>query len=232
MLDCSTSSARQSSLPVGELHNPPGPVSGWMDRSVWGLVVHVVERYRRASAIFGEHVHAIAPDQWGQPTPCSEWDVRELVNHVVNENLWAPELLTGKTVADVGDRFDGDLLGDDPERAWDSSSAAALIAVAVPRAMDRTVHLSFGDFPGAEYTEQLIADLLVHGWDLARAIGRDETLDAELVDATAEWFGPWESGYRDAGAIGARAAVADDDPGARLLAAFGRDPRPTSPRDT
>ena len=54
--------------------------------------------------------------------------------------------------------------------------------------MSRTVHLSFGDVTGEEYARQLVADLLIHGWDLARAIGADETLDADLVDEVAAWF--------------------------------------------
>jgi uncharacterized protein (TIGR03086 family) len=91
--------------------------------------------------------------------------------------------------------------------------------------MERIVHLSFGDFPGAEYAEQLTADLLIHGWDLARAVGRDEHLEPTLVAATAAWFANWEEGYRAAGAIGPAVATAPDaDAATRLLTAFGRDP--------
>ena len=57
--------------------------------------------------------------------------------------------------------------------------------------MDRIVHLSFGDFPGREYTLQLFADHLIHAWDLARAIGAEERLDAGLVGACASWSGRW-----------------------------------------
>jgi uncharacterized protein (TIGR03086 family) len=85
------------------------------------------------------------------------------------------------------------------------------------------VHLSFGDFPGRDYTMQLFADLLVHGWDLARAIGADERLDPELVEVCASWFTPLEETYRGAGAIGPRPEVPPDaDAQTRLLAAFGR----------
>ena len=50
----------------------------------------------------------------GGATPCTEWDVRALVNHVLGEIRWAVPLFAGSTIAEVGDRFDGDLLGDDP----------------------------------------------------------------------------------------------------------------------
>ncbi len=70
---------------------------------------------------------------------------------------------------------------------------------------------------------QLFADHLIHAWDLARAIGADERLDPELVDACAAWFAPVEEAYRGAGAIAGRPPVPDGaDAQTRLLAMFGR----------
>jgi uncharacterized protein (TIGR03086 family) len=179
--------------------------------------------HQRAAEAFGARVHAIRDDQWSEGTPCSEWDVRGLVNHLVYENRWMPLLLAGSTIAEIGDRFEGDLLGDDGKAAWDESAAEAIAAVHADGAMERTVHLSFGDFPGREYTMQVFADLLIHGWDLARAIGADERLDPELVESCANWFGAMEEGYRAAGAIGPRVETAPDaDAQTRLLAQFGR----------
>ena len=60
----------------------------------------------------------IADDQWANPTPDTEWTVRDLVEHLVGEQLWVPLLLGGATIEEVGDRFDGDNLGDDPKTAW------------------------------------------------------------------------------------------------------------------
>jgi uncharacterized protein (TIGR03086 family) len=179
--------------------------------------------HQRATESFGARVHAVRDDQWGSRTPCQEWDVRTLVNHIVSENRWMPPLLAGRTIAEVGDRFEGDLLGDDAKAAWDDSAAEAVRAVHGDGAMERTVHLSFGDIPGHEYTMQVFADLVVHGWDLARAIGADERLDPGLVDACAGWFAAMEEAYRGAGAIGPRVELPSDaDPQARLLAMFGR----------
>jgi uncharacterized protein (TIGR03086 family) len=147
------------------------------------------------------------------------------VAHVVDENRWAPPLLAGRTIADVGDELAGDPLGDDPQAAWASSATAAGEAVARPGALEATASLSFGDVPGAEYVMQLTADLLVHAWDLARATGGDERLDAPVVAAVATWFDANEEAYRSAGAIGPAVALperaGEQD---RLLARFGRDP--------
>jgi uncharacterized protein (TIGR03086 family) len=132
-------------------------------------------------------------------------------------------LFSGQTIEEVGDRFDGDLLGNEPKKAWEDSAHAAVRAVQQPGAMDRTVHLSFGDVPGREYALQLFADYLIHSWDLARAIGGDEKLDPELVDACANWFSSMEGVYRRAGAIGERPEIPKGAaPQTRLLAMFGR----------
>ena len=183
----------------------------------------VPELHRRAIDWFGAGVRATRDDQWHLPTPCTDWDVHDLVNHMVNENRWTPPLFAGATIEEVGDRFDGDLLGDDPQRAWHDSAGGAAAAVGGENAMDRIVHLSFGDFPGREYAMQLFADLLIHGWDLARAVGADDRMDPELVDACASWFAAVEPMYRAGGAIAERPEVTEDaDAQTRLLAAFGR----------
>lgn len=181
------------------------------------------QAYREALEGFGTVVTAIRDDQWHNPTPCADWDVRTLANHLVNENRWVPELLAGKTVAEVGDAFDGDLLGDDPVRAFETSAAAAVAAASRDDALTRTTHLSFGDVPGEEYLSQVFADALIHRWDLARAVGADDRLEPDLVEVCAGWFAQREDAYRSAGAIGPRLPV-PDGAGAqtRLLAAWGR----------
>ncbi len=181
------------------------------------------ELYRRAQDAFGSRVHGIGPDQWASTTPCAAWDVRALVNHVLSELRWTVPLFAGQTIDEVGGRFDGDLLGDDPVARWDEAARDALAAVDDEGAMDRTVHLSFGDFAGREYAMQLFAELLVHGWDLSVATGQDATLDPELVDACAGWFPAWAAGYREVGVVAPPVPVGPDAAAQdRLLAEFGR----------
>ena len=186
--------------------------------------------HARSVEDFAALVEGVPPDAWGRSTPCSEWDVRALVNHVVGEELWAVPLLEGATIADVGDRFDGDLLGDDPVASSGEAAKGAIAAFAPGDAMDRTVHLSFGDTPASEYAWQLFADHLVHGWDLAVATGQQPLLPDASVAALAQWFDEREDMYRGGGAISERVDVAPDaSPGDRLLARFGRDPGWSAP---
>jgi uncharacterized protein (TIGR03086 family) len=182
------------------------------------------EFFARATDEWLVRVRQITPDDWKHPTPCAEWDVRELVNHLVNEQLWLPPLMSGATIAEVGGRFDGDLLGDDPAAAAVSAADAAALAVPAPVAEERTVHLSFGDQSAGEYAMSVAVDLLVHSWDLAAALGDERELPADLAAQALDWFGPLEDSYREAGVVSPRAVTDDRHPQAQLLAAFGRDP--------
>ena len=184
----------------------------------------MVALFARSVEHFGARLPHIG-DQWTGPTPDTEWDVRALVNHVLNEDLWAPPLLMGMTIAEVGDRFDGDQLGNDPEAAWAEAAAASVAAVSEGGALDRTVHVSFGDISGREYVSQLTCDHLIHGWDLARAIGADERLDPELVDFAYDFLSPQVDGWRSAGVFGPRVDVpAGASRQDQLLALTGRRP--------
>ncbi len=148
--------------------------------------------HRWATTRFSGVVAGIAGDRWDDPTPCALWSVRELLAHNVSENLWVPPLMAGETVDSVGDRFDGDVLGARPARAWAATVDPAVAAMEDEGAMERIVHLSFGDLPGAEYAKQRIVDLVVHAWDLARATDQDEEHDADLVQACLGWAEEWK----------------------------------------
>jgi uncharacterized protein (TIGR03086 family) len=180
--------------------------------------------YRRTVESWAVRVNAVGSDQWDDPTPCREWSVRDLVNHVVGEDRWTVPLVRGQTIAEVGDRFDGDLLGDDPiASALDAAGEADLVVAEVLPGGGK-VHLSYGEEDLAEYVRQLAADHLVHAWDLAAATGGDTWLEPALVTEVARWFVGREEAYRSAGLIGPRASSASSTgrPQHDLLAATGR----------
>ncbi len=184
----------------------------------------VVSLHRRTVGEWTSRVESVGPDQWGSATPCAGWDARALVNHVVGEDLWTVPLLEGRTIAEVGDGLDGDLVGDRPVEAAAEAAAAALAAVGSTDLGGALVHLSYGDEDAGEYLRQLAADHLIHAWDLARATGGSTQLDPELVAEVASWFADREGAYRAAGIIGDPPDGTFEHPQDRLLAAFGRQP--------
>jgi uncharacterized protein (TIGR03086 family) len=186
-------------------------------------VSELITLFRRSADGFGRHVHAVASGQWHDPTPCDDWDVRTLVNHVAVEQLWVPPLAAGSSVAEIGSRLDGDQLGDDPVAAWDTALAESVRAFASPGALEGTVSLSSGDRATMEYCWEMTTDALIHSWDLARGIGADEQLDPELTELVYERTLPIAEHLQETGMFKPPVPVADDAPlQTKLLALFGR----------
>ena len=168
-------------------------------------------------------VAGVGDGQWSDISDCDDWTVRELVNHVVSGNWWAEALAGGKTIAEVGDELDGDLLGDDPVAAYDASAAVAAAVFRVPGAMDAPCAVSYGPVPGSVYCGHRFLDVLIHGWDIARSTGQDTALAPDLVDACWEMLEPQLEQLQASGAFGTAIAVGDDaDAQTRLLAVLGR----------
>jgi len=168
-------------------------------------------------------------DRWDTPTSYANWTVRELLNHLTAEQLWAPELLAGRSVEEIGDRFEGDLLGDDPLAAWRLAVESALAAFSEPGALERTVEFTGASLTADQYLDQMVTDLALHSWDLATAIGADAELDPATVDRLlVEWTGRAEESLRGPMFTGPEEApspidVSDEEEAqTRLLALFGR----------
>src|SRR5215217_956619 len=145
--------------------------------------VELLELFQRAQNQFTDRVDAVAPDQWDDES-LPGWTVADLVAHLVTEQLWVPPLLAGEPVLEG--RFPeetSDLLGSDPFIGWESAADEALSAFAEDDALVRTVHLTRGPTPATEYISEMITDLTVHAWDLARATDGDTELNGELVTA-------------------------------------------------
>ncbi|MDQ3715513.1 MAG: TIGR03086 family metal-binding protein [Actinomycetota bacterium] len=183
----------------------------------------VVERFQRAQALFGDRVDAVPPGSWDEPTDLPAWSVRYLVGHLVHEQRWAAPLLAGGTPSELGPQFSEDPLGEDPVAAWEAAADEALTAFAAPEALQGTVVLSYGETPAADYCAEMTADLVVHSWDLAHAIGGVERLDDNLVDWTLAYA---EEHLDPAGMLGvfhpAVDVPEDADKQTRMLARYGR----------
>ncbi|KAF4405054.1 MULTISPECIES: TIGR03086 family metal-binding protein [Streptomyces] len=159
----------------------------------------LLDAFDTAWSEFDRRVHRIGEDQWDQPTPCTDWTVRDLVNHLVSEHLWAPWLLRGATLEEVGDRFDGDVLGGDGVEAWERAGAESHAAFHRPEALNGQVHTSGGLSATDEYGWQMTTDLTVHAWDLARGTGGDDALDEDLAAAVHAHVEPQVDSWQGAG---------------------------------
>ena len=181
------------------------------------------ELHARALDVTSPTIAGVKADQWGADSVCRGWDVRTLVNHIVSGNWWVPELVGGRSIEQVGDRLDGDVLGTDPAASYDASATAAAAAFREAGAMERPVGVSYGPVPGEVYCGHRFIDVLVHGWDVATSTGQDARLPADLVDACLEVVVPQQDGLTGSGAFGAVVEVpADADSQTRLLAILGR----------
>lgn len=173
-------------------------------------------------------VEATTPAQFDQPTPCTEWDVRALLNHIVG-TLWSAHALLTDTPPPhslgPGRLPDTDLVGDNPIAAYKEGADAARAAASAPGALDASRQTPLGEMPGAVLAGFASLDLLVHGWDLARATGQSASFDEELV---AHCFGFAQQAITDqtrGPLIGPPVSVPDAAPTIERLVGFmGRHP--------
>jgi len=189
------------------------------------MALDLPKLHEQALAQTRRYMAGIRDDQWDASTPCAGWTVRDLANHVVSGNLWAAELARGKTIAEVGDRLDGDVLGADPLAAYDESATAADVAFRAPGAMEAACAVSYGPVPGEVYAGHRFLDVLIHGWDLARATGQDTALPPDLVEGCWAVVEPQRDLLVGSGMFGDHHDVpAGADRQAGLLALLGRTP--------
>ena len=160
-------------------------------------------------------------DQLGNQTPCSEWTVRDLLNHVIGGGHMFASGLRGETFAPGGPT---DLVGDDPSAAFHAAIDSFSSALAGTDDLGQSVSLPFGTLPAAAALQLAAGDLLVHSWDLAQATGQPFDPPTEIVEASYGFFKvAVNDGMRNAGLFGPPYEVADDAAAlTRLLAHAGR----------
>jgi uncharacterized protein (TIGR03086 family) len=168
-------------------------------------------------------IRQLRSDSYSKPTPDTEWDVRTLANHMLYELSWIPDILAGKTLREIGSKFEGDLLGTEPRENW--AEAAGLAKGEVKLAdLSRTAHLSYGNVSNQEYLGQVSGDLLIHAWDLAAALGVDRTLDPDAVQEVYKGILPSAPSLSKSGLYKPSLVVPPDaDMQTQLLALVGRD---------
>jgi uncharacterized protein (TIGR03086 family) len=182
------------------------------------------ELFRRGLDESTAVVERVRPEDFALPTPCTEWDVRALLGHMLYELSWVPEMVSGKTIAEVGSRYDGDLIGADPVASWRAAASAARAAV---ERCDPAgaAHLSYADVPNEAYLREVGGEQLTHAWDLGEAIGQAVHFPPDLTRSVYEDVQPKAEGLSQSGLFAPPVAVPDSaDLQTKLIALMGRAP--------
>jgi len=179
-------------------------------------------------------VAKITDDQWDMRMPVNfarraggePPTLRRIVSYHAYDDAWVPDMLAGKTMDEAGrENHKGDLLGDQPKRAFAAIVDTACTAVRDFDDLDRTVHTSFGDFFARDYLIQITSFRGLRAHDIAHAIGIEPTLPPKLVLGLWDELNPVADQWREMGAFPPRVAVPDEAPlQDRLLGMTGRDP--------
>ena len=175
----------------------------------------IIDRYEEAATGFTARLDAVADDQWTNPTPCTDWSVRELVDHVIAIQRQLPEGL-GVAVDD----------GADVQATWKAVRDGALTALRQPGVLERTMPGMRGnEVPVEMALIPRLSDLHVHTWDLARATGGDERLSPEVAAIVLERLKPNDEALRKSGSFGPKVdPPLDADVQVELLCFLGRRP--------
>jgi uncharacterized protein (TIGR03086 family) len=173
-------------------------------------------------------VDGIEPEELGNPTPCDDWSVRDVLNHITaGARMFAIAAEQGSVPdAELGPLLTEDQLGDDYRGAFAAAAEAAVDAFSRPGALDRVVTLPFGEMPARVAIDIAIFDVATHTWDLAKGSGQSTALDPEVLDAAYELAQAMISEeWRASGMFGTAVIVPDDAPVQDKLAALaGRAP--------
>ena len=178
-------------------------------------------------AEFERRLRDIGAADWGLPTPCADWSVWELVNHVVGGARRYTMLLHGADTAVVDATRALDHISPEPLKAFRSVSEDMVAAFHEPNALQRTVQHRAGARSGRELLEMRVLEFTVHGWDLARAIDVDAAMSPQLIEVVLRRL---DSSHPDRAGHDSFDRPRGDLPvgasrQARLLHLTGRDPR-------
>jgi uncharacterized protein (TIGR03086 family) len=181
-------------------------------------------------------VDQIRDDQWNMVMPPDfatsgvegPITLREVINYHAYDDAWVPDMLAGRTMDEVGkEAFKGDLLGDNPKASFAAivDKACAAAGSLGDENLGRTVHCSFGDFPAREYLWQITSFRGLRAHDIAKVIGADTRLPADLVQGLWDQLAPIAEAWRKIGVFGPKVDVPASAPlQDRLLALTGRQP--------
>jgi uncharacterized protein (TIGR03086 family) len=185
-----------------------------------------LDLFPKAIAESQTRLNAVSADQWTLPTTCEGWDVRALAAHLVSGSRMAIALLNGGSRDDAKACFVGDVLSADPAAEF-AAAASEELTLMRSAEMSQVVPHPNMDMPVAQLLQFRVSDYLVHGWDLARSLRTNESLDSDLVSTVWEGIQPMSAMLPHTGVFGtgSSSTVPDTAPlQTRLLDLLGRRP--------
>ena len=184
----------------------------------------LAEQLGRAFDAVAGLISNIRADQWSAPTPCPDWTVRQVVNHLIGMNRVFAALLAGQPPPP---RPSADHVEDDPVGAYRDSAAALQAAFGRPGVLERTYRGPLGTATGAERLQIRLYDLLAHGWDLAQATEQPADLPEDLAEQSLAFARTQLTEQARPGRFGP-AQIVDEQASAieRLVAFLGRPVNP------
>jgi uncharacterized protein (TIGR03086 family) len=175
--------------------------------------------FERAATDAAAMAERVRPEQRHAPTPCPDWDVDALLDHMAGG--------TGYLLDALGIDAPSGASGATGDTSYRDAVARCVEALSRPGALERRCMSPAGfEWSVGDAAAGTAMDQLIHTWDLAVAIGADRRLDPEIVEAVVAWFLPEmpEIG-RAAGIVGPEVPVsANTSAQDRLLGAMGRQP--------
>jgi uncharacterized protein (TIGR03086 family) len=186
-----------------------------------------LDTMRRACASTERFVDRVTPGDYGLATPCEAWNVRDLLNHLTGTLSLGQALLADTPPAVAmgpGDLPEVDLVGDDPAKAY-RLGVESLLDTAGGDALERVHPTPLGDMPGAMLGGFTTLDIVVHGWDLAKATGQPAALEPDLAESVLAFARQAFAAMPREPRIGPEVAVPAGAPATdRLVAFLGRTP--------
>ena len=140
-----------------------------------------------ARAELTRRLQALNSDDWPRPTPCTEWNTRQLVNHIVGVQFRVARLLRGGSKEEYVATREDDWLGSDHLAAWDTGVSEVDSALDALGSLDGTVDYRI-PMAARDVVRLLVFDTTVHAWDISRAIGFDEVLGEEIAAFALDAF--------------------------------------------
>lgn len=167
-------------------------------------------------------VFQVIPSDYILSTPDTDWNVEQLLQHMMFELSWVPDLVQGLKISEVGSKYEGDLIGDSLHKNWQKAAKEAGKAVAEAK-LEAMAHLSYANVVNEEYIWEVSGELLIHAWDLSIGINKPLSFPAELTEILYRRTKPNAENLHVTGLFAPIVKTDDDAPlQTKLLALFGR----------